>query len=291
MWSWIFHDCWVVCWDWNVHLVQLNCDWSQRVNHFGFICCESSCGVLQIYQSLLHDLIDFVFCDPTQVFRSWNCQDFSRFGTGLFFAQTHKCTCLCVDSFDCLPSFTDYKSDQSCGDFDLHTMRTSGGSTCHFTLRLNNCVQLFSHSFHCIWITLDKNISCLWSRSTTSCNLHFLSSRSLSNGFNCLPFFSNDQSHTLIGDLQNVRVLRRWPVRSCQWQIVITFTIACNTLLILNHLLLFHFTQSLLIRKNDSFNLCASLCNLGFIVTQNQNMKVLVIVNIICLSLGSFAPD
>jgi hypothetical protein len=72
--------------------------------------------------------------------------------------------------------------------------------------------------------------------------LHFLSSWSLSNGFDCLSFFSNDQSHALIGDLQNVCVLRRWPVRSCQWQIVITFTIPCNTLLILDHLLLFHFT-------------------------------------------------
>lgn len=197
----ILHNSGMVHWDWNVHLIQLDSNWCERLNHLCFICTKSSCCILQINKSFLNDFINLIFCNPTKIFCSCNCKNLSIFLNLIIFSQWNKSSCFCVDTFNRLSSFSDNQSDQSCWDLNFHLIWTVCSSTCHFSLSFNDCIQLLSDSFYCIWVTFNENVSCLRTWGTSCSDLHLISARSLTDCLDSLSFFTNNQTNTFIRDL------------------------------------------------------------------------------------------
>ena len=171
------------------------------MNHLCFICSKSSCCILQIYKPFLDDFIDLILSDPAKIFCSCNCKNFSIFLNLIIFSQWNKSSCFCIDTFNCLSSFSDDQTDQSCWDLNFHYKWTICSTTCHFTLSFNNCIKLLSHSFYSIWITLNENVSCLRAWGTSCSNLDLLSARSFTDCLDSLSLFTNNQSYTFIWNL------------------------------------------------------------------------------------------
>ena len=171
------------------------------MNHLCLIWSKSSCCILQIDKSFLNDFIDLILSNPAKILCSCNCKYFSIFLNLIVFQQWNKSSCFCIDTFNCLSSFSDNQTDQSRWDLNFHDKWTICSSTCHFTLSFNDCIKLLSDSFYSIWITLNENISCLRPWSTSCSNLDLFSTWSLTNCFDSLTFFTNDQSYTFIWNL------------------------------------------------------------------------------------------
>mgnify|MGYP006897131371 CR=1 FL=1 len=62
----------------NPKTLKLNCDWSQRLDHFGLVMGQTS-WVLKVNKTLLNDLVNFILCDKTKILSSCDSQNFSAF--------------------------------------------------------------------------------------------------------------------------------------------------------------------------------------------------------------------
>lgn len=177
-----------------IHLIELNSDRCQRLNHLGLIRSKSSSCVLQVNQTFLDNLIYLIPSDIAQILGSWYIKNFSILSVywWLIFAQTYESTCFCVYTFDGLTAFTDDQSDQSCRHLDFHSVWTCCGTACHLSLGLYNSIQLLSDPFDGLGVSLYENISGFAAWGTASSNLYFLGARSLSNGLDSLPLLTDN---------------------------------------------------------------------------------------------------
>jgi hypothetical protein len=150
-------DCLDLGGDWKVQLGQLLSDWRDRLDHLELSRGQAA-RTLQILEAVLDDQVDFVFGDEAQVFSAADSQDLFVFVVHLIFTQTHKRTCLSIDTFNGLTTLSNHEPDKPHRHLHINPMRSRNSTTIHFPLSLDNCIQFFSHSFYGISIAFHENV-------------------------------------------------------------------------------------------------------------------------------------
>ena len=167
----VFLDSLYMRWNGDVEALQLDGDGGQGVDHLGLVVGQSA-RILQIDQTFLDDLLDFVLGDQAEVFGSRDGHYFSGLFCVLVLVEADEGARLCVYAFYRLASFADYQSDQPHGHLELNFVGAVDCAAVHFPLGFDDQVELLAHSFDCLGVAFDEDVPGLGARSTGSGYLH-----------------------------------------------------------------------------------------------------------------------